>query len=65
MTQLTDRETTLLETCKARLASGVIYPSADSYYWDKEMVQELEAKQRGMTFRQANPMGFWYGRQSN
>lgn len=62
---LNEHEAKLLDTVKARLASGVIYPSADSYYYDRDLERELEAKARGMSARKADPMGWWYGRQSN
>lgn len=62
---LTPNQAKLLTEAKARLASGVIYPSADAYYADKDTVRKLEAKELGMTPGQYDPVGHWYGRQSN
>lgn len=62
---LTQAEIKFLAECKARLASGKLYPSADAYYADKDDVRALEAKARGMKPYQTDPMGYWYGRQSN
>ena len=62
---LSENEIRVLDEAKARLASGVCYPSADAYYNDKDTVRELSAKAIGKHGYQTDPMGFWFGRQSN
>lgn len=62
---LTPAQEKCLIEAKARLASGETYPSADAYYQDKDDVRDLEAKRRGKSPRQTDPMGYWYGHQSN
>jgi hypothetical protein len=47
-----------------RLKAGG-YPSADAYYWDKDEYWRLKAGLVGKSEREVNPMGFWFGRQSN
>jgi hypothetical protein len=62
---LTEAQKNRLEALKTRMASGVMYPSADAYYADKDAVRTLEAQAQGKSRRQTDPMGFWYGGQSN
>ena len=61
---MTPEQHAQLVQAKARLASGVIYPSADVYHADKAMVRELEAISRGKSPRETDPVGFWCGWQS-
>lgn len=62
---MTDQVVFRAAECKVRLASGVTYPSADAYYQDRDAVRTLEAKAKGKSPRQTDPMGYWYGGQSN
>ncbi len=67
---LTQAQTKHLAECKARLERvrtdpDYRYPSADAYYADKDDVRRLEAKIAGKTASQHDPMGYWYGGQSN
>lgn len=62
---LTPAQVKRLTEAKARLASGVMYAHPDLYYGDKDLVRELEAKTKGKTARQHDPMGYWHGMQSN
>ena len=62
---LSENEQKCLDEAVARLASGVCYPSADAYYNDKDTVRELRAKAQGKFGYQTDPMGYWFGRQSN
>lgn len=39
--------------------------SADEYYWIKDRIRHLVAAISDMSDRQYDPMGVWYGRQSN
>lgn len=62
---MTQSETKALQDAKARLASEQPYPNADAYYRDVDLVRELEAKAKGKTAREHDPVGFWHGRPSN
>ena len=62
---LTEAEVKYLAECKARLASGERFASADDYHNCKDDIRSLEAKARGKTASQHDPVGYWYGRQSN
>ena len=53
-----------IEMLNGRLAQGG-YPSADAYYADKDDLRRLRAKKLGKREHEIDPMGFWFGRQSN
>jgi hypothetical protein len=60
----TETEAAALQAVRARLAAGN-YPSPDAYYQDKDLARELAAKAAGMTPDKYDPVGFWFGMQSN
>lgn len=52
------------EQCK----NGPAWDSADSYYFDKEQARKCSAALAGLSSTNShhfNPMGFWFGMQSN
>lgn len=49
---------------KAELAKGN-FASADDYYWVKDEYRVALAKSIGTTAIRLDPMGFWFGSQSN
>lgn len=52
-------------TLRARLDSGERFASADDYYGCRDALRETEAKLRGVSSIAADPVGFWFGCQSN
>jgi len=59
-----DNTNQLLADAKDRLQT-VCYPSADAYYADKDLVRRLEAERAGKNQTETDPIGFWFGSQSN
>jgi hypothetical protein len=52
------------EWLKGELAKGG-FASADDYYWTKDQYRVALAKSIGTTAAKMDPMGFWFGCQSN
>lgn len=42
-----------------------LHSSADAYYDRKDALRQFRAKMANTTESKIDPMGFWYGRQSN
>jgi hypothetical protein len=63
MSLTNDRTKQLIAEANERL-NGV-YPSADAYYADKDLVRTLTAQLASKNQTETDPMGFWFGRQSN
>lgn len=67
--QLTAEQRANLERARdelhARLNSDERFASADDYYGCRDALRETEAKLRNTSTISMDPMGFWFGRQSN
>lgn len=53
----------IIELTEALARGG--YCSPDAYYDDKDRLRQYEAALVGKTARKYDPMGYWYGMQSN
>ena len=53
-----------IDAITARLQRGR-YSHPDDYYGDRDTLRRLQAKLAGKHEHEVDPMGFWFGRQSN